>query len=87
MKEYLMLISENLARSYAETPETVLPELKALRQDAAEQNLSLLLAAEADLLQRAGKIAEAKKAFIAAANATISTPEKQLYLKRAAQCA
>ena len=76
-----------LARSYAETPETVLPELKALRQDAAEQNLSLLLAAEADLLQRAGNFSEAKKAFIAAANATISTPEKQLYLKRAAQCA
>jgi RNA polymerase sigma factor (sigma-70 family) len=76
-----------LARSYAESPEAVLPELKALRQDAALQNTSLLLAAEADVLQRAGKIADARQAFLQAAAATTSAPEKQLYLKRAAQCA
>ncbi|MGL5891781.1 MAG: RNA polymerase sigma factor [Bacteroidia bacterium] len=76
-----------LARSYAETPAAVLPELSQLRQDAAEQNISLMLAAEADMLERAGKKTEARNAFIAAANATTSAAEKQLYLRRAAQCA
>jgi RNA polymerase sigma factor (sigma-70 family) len=75
-----------LARSYAETPAAVLDELLALGKEAALQNTSLLLASEADVLERAGRKAEAWKAFEAAAAATESVPERRLYLKRAAQC-
>ncbi|MCU0432101.1 MAG: sigma-70 family RNA polymerase sigma factor [Bacteroidia bacterium] len=76
-----------LARSYAETPAAVLPELQALRTNAALQNTALLLASEADVLERAGRRTEAFQAYQAAAAATESVPERRLYLKRAAQCA
>jgi RNA polymerase sigma factor (sigma-70 family) len=76
-----------LARSYAETPAAVLDELRALGRDTALQHTALLLASEADVLERAGRREEAFKAFEAAAAATESVPERRLYLKRAAQCA
>ena len=79
-------LNRAVAHSMAFGPEAGLRLVEAIAGDAALRNYAPLPAARGDLLFRAGRLAEAKAAFEAAAGLTRNAREREFLLARAAAC-
>ncbi len=79
-------LNRAVAHSMAFGPEAGLALLDALADDVALRHYAPLPAARGDFLFRAGRRAEARAAFEAAAGLTNNTREAQFLRSRAAAC-
>jgi predicted RNA polymerase sigma factor len=79
-------LNRAVAHSMAFGPEAGLTLLNEIDRATALRNYAPLPAAKGDFLFRAGRLAEAKVAFEAAAALSRNEREKAFLLKRAAQC-
>ena len=78
-------VNRAVAHGRAHGPESGLAVLEAIEQGALAGS-HLVPAVRADLLQRAGRVQEAARAFEAAAALTQNQVERSLLLRRAAEC-
>ncbi|MEV6394166.1 RNA polymerase sigma factor [Streptomyces sp. NPDC051907] len=79
-------LNRAVAVSMAEGPEAALPLVDALAREPALKGYHLLPSVRGDLLSRLGRTAEAREEFERAASLTRNERERELLLKRAAQC-
>jgi len=79
-------LNRAVAHSMAFGPEAGLELVDAIAGEAALRNYAPLPAARGDFLFRAGRLAEAREAFAAAAELTRNAREREFLLARAAAC-
>ncbi len=80
-------LNRAVAVSMADGPAAALPLVEALLDDRALAHYHLLPSVHGDLLAKLGRRAEARAAFLRAAEQTRNERERQLLLQRAQECA
>ena len=83
----VVALNRAIAVSHAAGPTAALPLLAALAAEPALQGYPFLAGARADVLERLGRGAEARAAYLQAAALTHNEPQRALLLERAARLA
>jgi RNA polymerase sigma-70 factor, ECF subfamily len=82
----VVALNHAVAVSMLAGPAAALPLVEALRDDPAMAQYHLLPAVRGDLLQKLGRVDEARDAFATAAGMTRNARERDLLLARAGEC-
>ncbi|HVY86464.1 MAG TPA: RNA polymerase sigma factor [Caulobacterales bacterium] len=83
----VVALNRGVAIGMAYGPAAGLESIEALSDEPSLKGYHLLPAVRADLLQKLGRLEEARAAFEAAASLTRNTRERALLLRRAGECA
>jgi RNA polymerase sigma factor (sigma-70 family) len=82
----IVLLNRAVAISMAYGPESALPLIEALQQEPRLADYHLLPSVRGDLLEKLGRLEEAREEFTRAASLTQNVRERTLLLQRAAAC-
>lgn len=82
----IVLLNRAVAISMAYGPESALPLVEALQQEPRLADYHLLPSVRGDLLEKLGRLEEAREEFTRAASLTQNVRERTLLLQRAAAC-
>lgn len=82
----IVLLNRAVAISMAYGPESALPLVEALQQEPRLADYHLLPSVRGDLLEKLGRLEEAREEFTRAASLTQNVREQTLLLQRAAAC-
>lgn len=83
----VIALNRAVAVSHAQGPAAALPLLQALAAEPQLQRYPFLAGAQADVLERLGRSAEARAAYLRAAELTQNDVQRELLLERAARLA
>lgn len=83
----VVALNRAVAISFAQGPDAALPLLQALAAEPQLQRYPFLAGAQADVLERLGRSAEARAAYLRAAELTGNEVQRDLLLERAARLA
>lgn len=83
----VVALNRAVALSFAQGPDAALPLLQALAAEPQLQRYPFLAGAQADILERLGRSAEARAAYLRAAELTGNEVQRALLLERAARLA
>jgi predicted RNA polymerase sigma factor len=82
----VIALNRAVAVGMAEGPQAALPLVDQLTQDSVLQRYHLLFSVRGDLLQKLGRVAEARADFQTAAGLTANRRERDFLLRRASAC-
>jgi RNA polymerase sigma factor (sigma-70 family) len=83
----VVALNRAVAVAMSDGPAVALPLVEALQQEPQFEQYHLLPSVRGDLLQKLGRMDEARQEFVRAASLTRNEPERALLLRRSAACA